>query len=153
VAAGGERLDLVVHNAAIGSFKPTLDVRANQWDLTMNVNARALLLCAQQALPLMAHGGQIVAVSSLGSRRVVPSYGAIGVSKAALEALVRHLAVELAPRGIRVNAVCPGLVTGSSIASHPALANQQPESSARFVTADDVAEVVLFLCSSAARSI
>src|SRR5262245_37673226 len=69
MAAGGGRLDLLIHNAAIGSFKPALAVRANQWDLSVNVNARALLLCAQQALPLMAdRGGQIVAISSLGSR-------------------------------------------------------------------------------------
>jgi enoyl-[acyl-carrier protein] reductase III len=157
-AAGGARLDVLVHNAAIGSFKPTLDVRANQWDLSMNVNARALLLCAQQALPLMAHGGHVVAVSSLGSRRVVPSYGAIGVSKAALEALVRQLAVELAPRGINVNAVCPGIVGDSSIVRHPAFEALRERSAARtahspLITADAVADAVLFLCSPAARFI
>jgi enoyl-[acyl-carrier protein] reductase III len=157
-AAGGARLDVLVHNAAIGSFKPTLDVRANQWDLSMNVNARALLLCAQQALPLMPHGGRIVAVSSLGGRRVVPSYGAIGVSKAALEALVRQLAVELAPRGINVNAVCPGIVGDSSIARHPAFETLREQAAARtpqgrLVTADAVADAVLFLCSPAAQFI
>jgi enoyl-[acyl-carrier protein] reductase III len=157
IAADGGRLDLVVHNASIGSFKPALDVRANQWDLSMNVNARALLLCAQQALPLMAtQGGHIVAVSSLGGRRVVPSYGAIGVSKAALEALVRELAVALAPRGIAVNAVCPGIVDNSSIVRNPvfaALRQTAGSSSDRFVTADAVADAVLFLCSHAARFI
>ena len=157
IAAAGERLDVLVHNAAIGSFKPALNVRANQWDLSMNVNARALLLCAQQALPLMAaHGGHIVAVSSLGGRRVVPSYGAIGVSKAALEALVRELAVELAPRAIAVNAVCPGIVDHSSIQRHPDFAAARRTSRAAddgLVTADAVADVILFLCSHAAHSI
>jgi enoyl-[acyl-carrier protein] reductase III len=157
-AAGGGGLDLLIHNAAIGSFKPALNVRANQWDLSMNVNARALLLCAQQALPLMAdRGGHIVAISSLGSRRVIPSYGAIGVSKAALEALVRELAVELAPHGIAVNAVCPGVVDKTSVARHPSF-EVQPHVPARgpcdrFVTADAVADAVLFLCSNAAHSI
>jgi enoyl-[acyl-carrier protein] reductase III len=157
-ASGHPRLDIVVHNAAVGSFKPVLDVRANQWDLSMNVNARALLLCAQQAVPLMApHGGRIVAVSSLGSRRVVPSYGSIGVSKAALEALVRELAIELAPRAVSVNAVCPGLVDGTSIARHPDLAARRETGTQTtgnaVVTADAVADVVLFLCSGGARSI
>jgi enoyl-[acyl-carrier protein] reductase III len=156
-AADGGQLDLLIHNAAIGSFKPALNVRANQWDLSMNVNARALLLCAQQAVPLMAdRGGHIVAISSLGSRRVIPSYGAIGVTKAALEALVRELAVELTPRRITVNAVCPGLVDDTSVARNPALATRRDSPVRpcdRFVSADAVADAVLFLCSSAARFI
>lgn len=152
IAARG-RLDILVHNAALGSFKPVMEVRSNQWDLSLNINARALLLCAQQASKLMAdQGGKIVSVSSLGSQRVAPLYGAIGVSKAALESLTRYLAVELAPRKINVNAVSAGVVDSSTIRIHPRfeelrvhLLKQTP--AGRLGTTADIADVVLFLCS------
>ena len=149
----GGPLDFLVHNAAIGSFKPLLDVRPNQWDLSLSVNARALLLCAQSALPLMeGRGGAIVGVSSLGSARVVPEYGAIGASKAAMEALVRSLAVELAPRGIRVNAVAGGVIDGPTIRRHPRAAElidraREHAPAGRLGTAEELAAAVLFLCS------
>jgi enoyl-[acyl-carrier protein] reductase III len=116
------------------------------------VNARALLLCAQAALPaLEARGGRVVAISSLGGRRVVPAYGAIGVSKAALEAATRYLAAELAPRGIRVNAIAAGLVDTESVRRHPAYdaladAARRRAPTRRLVTADAIADAVLFLC-------
>ena len=146
-------LDILIHSAAIGSFKPAHEVRANQWDLSMNVNARALLLCVQAALPaLTARRGRVVAVSSLGGERVIPSYGAIGVSKAALEALTRYLGVELAPRGIHVNAVAGGLLDLPSVRHHPGFDQLAADTvrrtpSQRLGTADDIARVVLFLCS------
>jgi enoyl-[acyl-carrier protein] reductase III len=155
----GGGLDILVHSAAIGSFKNTIDVRPNQWDLSLAVNARALLVCAQQAVPLMrGRRGRIVSVSSLGSTRVVPEYGAIGVSKAALESLTRYLAVELAPRAIHVNAVSAGLVDGPTIRRHPQYARLHDQAVARSPTgrltsAEDVAGVVLFLCSPLADSI
>ncbi len=155
VSAIGEEgpLDILVHNAALGSFKDVLDVRANQWDLTLAINARALLHLAQEARPLLeGRGSSIVAVSSLGSTRVVPSYGAIGVSKAALEALVRSLAVELAPKGIRVNAVSAGLVDTASVRLHPDFDALEASSLrrtplGRLGAAEDVARAVLFLVS------
>jgi enoyl-[acyl-carrier protein] reductase III len=152
IAASGP-LDILVHSAAIGSFKPSLSVRANQWDLTMAVNAKALLLCAQQAAPLMEQRrGRIVAISSLGGTRVIPSYGAIGVAKAAMESLVRYLAIELAPRGIGVNAVAGGLVDTASIRLHPLHRQLEQEALARtpagrIASPADIARVVLFLCS------
>lgn len=152
VAAGGS-LDIIVHAAALGSFKPLVDVRSNQWDLSLDVGARSLLLCVKDALPLMSGGrGRIVALSSLGGTRVVPSYGAIGVSKAAMEATVRYLAVELAPRGIRVNGVAAGLVEGSSVERHAdyaalASACRARTPAGRLGSAEDIAGVVLFLCS------
>jgi enoyl-[acyl-carrier protein] reductase III len=149
----GDNLDILVHNAAIGSFKPLHDVRANQWDLTLNVNARALLLCVQAALPALARcRGRIIAVSSLGGSRVIPSYGAIGVSKAALEALTRYLGAELAERGIRANAVAGGLLDLPSVRHHPGFAALAEDvlrrtPAGRLGSADDIARIVLFLCS------
>jgi len=113
------KLDILIHNAALGVFKPTLELRANQWDLTMNINTRALLLLAKNCLGLMKEGGQIIAISSLGSHRVIPNYGAIGVSKAALESLVKYLAVEMAEHGIRVNAVSGGIIESDTIKKIP----------------------------------
>lgn len=113
------KLDILIHNAALGVFKPTLELRTNQWDLTMNINTRALLLLSKNCLGLMKEGGQIIAISSLGSHRVIPNYGAIGVSKAALESLVKYLAVEMAEYGIRVNAVSGGIIESDSITKIP----------------------------------
>jgi enoyl-[acyl-carrier protein] reductase III len=155
----GPTLDILVHNAAIGSFKPVRKVRANQWDLTMHVNARALLVCAQEAAArLEASGGRIIAVSSLGSSRVVPAYGAIGLSKAALESTVRYLGVEMAPLGIRVNAVTAGLLDLPSVRQHPAFDAMAASARAhspeqRLGTATEVADVVLLLCSPRANGI
>jgi enoyl-[acyl-carrier protein] reductase III len=158
-AIGTGVLDILVHNAAIGSFKPLHGVRSNQWDLTLNVNARALLLCAQAALPgLIAHRGRVVAISSLGGARVVPHYGAIGVSKAALEAAARYLASELAPQGVRVNTIAAGLVETASVRLHPgydtlAAAALARTPTGRFVTAAEIADAVLFLCSAQSSAI
>jgi enoyl-[acyl-carrier protein] reductase III len=157
--AASEGLDILVHNAALGSFKPLHKVRANQWDLTMNVNARALLLLAQGALPsLEARRGRIVSISSLGSTRVLPSYGAIGVSKAALESTTRYLASELGPRGVRVNAVVGGLVDTDASRLHPEYDRLAQVAIAqtplgRLTSAEDIADAVLFLCSPLSEGI
>jgi enoyl-[acyl-carrier protein] reductase III len=148
-------LDFLVHSAALGSFKPVMEVRPNQWDLSLSVNARALLLCAQNALPRMQErGAAIVGISSLGSIRVIPEYGAIGASKAAMESLVRSLAVELAPRGIRVNAVLPGIVDGPTIRKHPRAETLLARASEQSLgTGEEIASVVMFLCSPLAAGI
>lgn len=149
------RLDILVHNAALGSFIPVMNLKGYHWKITMDTNARALLVCSQQAAPLMeGRRGRIIAISSLGSHRVMPSYGAIGVSKAALESLVRYLAVELAPRNIHVNGVSGGAIDTDALLNHP-LADTMKEEvvrrtpAGRMGTPDDLAKVVLFLCSPA----
>src|SRR2546427_167834 len=90
-------LDALVHNAATGVVRRALETEDKHWDWTLNANARALLSLARAAAPKMPAGASIVAISSLGSQRVLENYALIGTSKAALEALVRYLAVELAP--------------------------------------------------------
>lgn len=155
-------LDIFISNAASGFNRPALAQKVNGWDWTMNVNARALLFAAQRAAPLMEKrgGGKIVAISSPGSVRVMPDYIAVGASKAALEALTRYLAVELAPYNIVVNAVSPGLVETEALRYFSTL--NDPEAipravantpAGRLVTPEDVAEAVLFLCSPAAHMI
>ena len=112
-------LDVLVHNAATGVIRPALETEEKHWDWTMNANARALLQLARAAAPQMPAGSSIVAISSLGSQRVLENYVLVGTSKAALESLVRYLAVELAPRGIRVNAVSGGVVETGALEHFP----------------------------------
>ena len=101
---------VVVSNAATGVVRPALETEDKHWDWTLAANARSLLSLARATAPAMEEGAAIVAISSLGSRRVLPNYVLIGVSKAALETVVKYLGVELAPRGIRVNCVSAGVV-------------------------------------------
>jgi enoyl-[acyl-carrier protein] reductase III len=150
VAALGP-LDVLVHNAASGVVRDALETEEKHWDWTLTANARALLALAQAAVPSMPEGASIVGISSLGSQRVLPNYTLVGVSKAALEALVRYLAVELAPRGIRVNAVSAGVVETGALEHFPnkedMLTVGRANPAGRMVEADDVAGAVAFLCS------
>ncbi len=88
---------VVVHNAATGVIRPALETEDKHWDWTLNANARALLSLARATAPEMEESGSIVAISSLGSQRVLENYVLVGTSKAALESVVRYLGVELAP--------------------------------------------------------
>src|SRR5947199_294397 len=107
-AAGPYRV--VVHNAATGVIRAALETEDKHWDWTLAANARALLSLARATVPAMKDGGSILAISSLGAQRVLPNYVLVGTSKAALESVVRYLAFDLAPRGIRVNSVPAGAV-------------------------------------------
>jgi enoyl-[acyl-carrier protein] reductase III len=150
-------LDVLVHNAATGVIRPALETEDKHWDWTLNANARALLSLTRIAAPAMGRGSSIVAISSLGSIRVLENYTLVGTSKAALEALVRYLAVELAPRGIRVNAVSAGVVETGALEHFPnreeMLASGAANPAGRLVSPDDVAGLVSFLCSPDAEMI
>src|SRR5204862_4771720 len=111
--------DVLVHNAATGVIRRALETEDKHWDWTLAANARALLGLGRAIVPTMPSGGSIVAISSLGSTRVLENYVLVGTSKAALESLVRYLAVELAPRGIRVNAVSGGVVETQALDHFP----------------------------------
>jgi enoyl-[acyl-carrier protein] reductase III len=147
-------VDIVVHSAALGAFKPAHLLKINQWELSMDVNAKAFYLLAQKTIPLMAQrgGGSIIGISSLGSHRIIPNYGAIGVSKAALETLVKYLAFELAPKNIRVNCVSGGLVDTDALKFFPGYEAFKEEvvkrtPAGRIGQPDDLAKVVGFLAS------
>jgi enoyl-[acyl-carrier protein] reductase III len=150
--------NVLVHNAATGVARPGLDTEDKHWDWTLNANAKALLSLSRAVVPTMPEGSSIVALSSLGSSRVLENYVLIGVSKAALEALVRYLAVEFAPRGIRVNAVSAGVVETGALDHFPNRAQMLEMArtrtpAGRMVEASDVADVVVFLCSPGADMI
>ncbi len=151
-------LDVVVHSAATGVIRPALETEDKHWDWTLNANARAFLSLARAAAPAMPPGASIVGISSLGSMRVLENYVLVGTSKAALESLVRYLAVELAPRGVRVNAVSAGLVETEALDHFPnreqmLAAGRGRTPAGRLVEPRDVAEAVAFLCSPGAAMV
>ncbi|MBD1379660.1 enoyl-[acyl-carrier-protein] reductase FabL [Bacillus sp. IB182487] len=154
------RLDVLVNNAASGVLRPALELEENHWDWTMNINSKALLFCAQEASKLMerAGGGYIVSISSLGSIRYLDNYTTVGVSKAALEALTRYLAVELSSRNIIVNAVSGGAVDTEALKHFPNreelledARNNTP--AGRMVSIDDIVNTIDFLTSDKASMI
>jgi len=146
------RLDILINNAASGVARPALELDDRGWDWTMDVNAKAVLLCSQHAAKLMKDGGKIVNISSLGSRMVMPVYTAVGVSKAALEALTKYLAIEMADLGISVNAVSASAVLTEALKIYTSAQGlgdsvYQTTPAGRMVTPEDIANVVAFLCS------
>jgi enoyl-[acyl-carrier protein] reductase III len=155
-------LDIFVSNAASGYNRPAMEQKVKGWDWTMDINARSFLFAAQQAVPMMESrgGGKIVAITSPGGDRVIPDYVVVGASKAALNALTRYLAVELAPKNIRVNAVSPGVVE-TDVLQHFATFREdnilekiaEATPAGRLITPEDVANAVAFLCSPGAEMI
>ncbi len=148
---------VVVHNAATGVIRPALETEDKHWDWTLNANARALLALARATVPSMDRGSSIVAISSLGAQRVLENYVLVGTSKAALESVVRYLAVELAPQGIRANAVSGGVVETGALEHFPnkeeMLRSVERTPVGRLVEPDDIAGAVSFLCSTDAQMV
>jgi enoyl-[acyl-carrier protein] reductase III len=153
-------LDFLIHNAASGYNRPVMAQKPKGWDWTMNINARSLLFMAQRAAVLMEPrgGGAIVSISSPGAGRVLPDYVVVGASKAAIEAITRYLAVELAPKNIVVNAISPGVVLTEALQHFDLVRSDEQivehilaiTPAGRMLTSQDVAGVVAFLCSPAA---
>ena len=146
-----DRLDLLVSNAASGVLRPALELSLKHWRHCLETNALALNLLAQGAARLMGRGGSIVALSSLGATRAIPQYAFIGASKAALESLVRSLAQELGPRGIRVNVVSAGVVDTDALKHFPNREQLLAEFGRRaplgpHLTPEAVADAVYLLC-------
>ncbi|WP_100330438.1 enoyl-[acyl-carrier-protein] reductase FabL [Bacillus xiapuensis] len=154
------RLDVFINNAASGVQRPIMELEEKHWDWTMNINSKALLFCAQEAAKLMdpKTGGSIVSISSLGAIRYLKNYTAVGVSKAALEALTRYLSVELAERNIVVNAVSGGAIDTDALKHFPnrdeILEDAKANTPAgRIVRMEDMVHAVMFLISEGAYMI
>ncbi|MFA9559242.1 enoyl-[acyl-carrier-protein] reductase FabL [Evansella sp. AB-rgal1] len=155
------RMDILVNNAASGVLRPLLELEESHWDWTMDINNKGMLFCSQLAAERMknaGNGGAIVSLSSLGSQRYLKNYTTVGVSKAAVEALTRYLAVELAPFQIRVNAVSGGAVDTDALTHFPNREELLSDAisrtpAGRLVEPDDLADAVLFLLSEEAKMI
>ncbi|EIJ82063.1 enoyl-(acyl carrier protein) reductase [Bacillus methanolicus PB1] len=154
------RLDVFINNAASGVLRPALEIEESHWDWTMNINSKALLFCAKESAKLMekSGGGKIVSISSLGSIRYLENYTTVGVSKAALEALTRYLAIELAPKNIVVNAVSGGAINTDALKHFPNREELLREAKAktpagRMVEIEDIVNTIMFLISDEASMI
>ena len=148
----------LVHCAATGVHRPFEELTAKHWDWTMSLNVRAFFELVRQMLPLWRDGSAIVPVSSAGAVRAVPAYATVGASKGALESLARHLAVELAPKGVRVNILAPGSVETQAWDAFPDKEQRLADAIRRtplqrMVSLDEVAQAAQFLCSPASRGI
>ena len=153
------RFDVLVNSAARGLERPrgALDSLPRHLKHTMDVNLFGPWFCAQEAATLMVEGGAIVNLLSPGAQRYLPRYAPVAISKGALASLTTYLAVELAPRGIRVNGVSAGMVEGSDgvrLMPEELLERyRQAVPAGRLTQPEEVAEAVAFLCSDAAAMI
>jgi len=151
----GDRLDILVANAGISKAATIEETTAENFDRLFAVNVRTPFFLVQQLLPILSKGSSIVFVSSLAARAVVGTMPAYAATKGAIDTLVKHFASMLGPRGIRVNAVAPGVVdtemsslTKTDAGRDFALGMQALK---RLAQPDDVADVVAFLASEDAR--
>ncbi len=147
------RLDIFVHNAAFGTMGSILRMGMYSWRAAMDINVAALLLLSQKLAPLLEKSqGHIIGMSSIGADMTFSEYACIGVSKAAMEALCKYLAYELAPIGIKCNAVSAGPIVTRALdwfkhpeAVHRYATTKSPLS--RIGYPKDVAGIVSFLCT------
>jgi enoyl-[acyl-carrier protein] reductase III len=154
----GPHLSGLVHCAATGIHRPIEELTERHFDWTFNLNVRAFFKLTQLLMPRFSEGSSIVAVSSWGAVRALPCYSLVGSSKGALEALARHLAVDLAQRGIRVNILTAGAVLTDAWKSVPNSEARIAETiyrtpAGRLVTTEEIAYAAQFLCSDAAAGI
>jgi NAD(P)-dependent dehydrogenase (short-subunit alcohol dehydrogenase family) len=155
---GSPHLSGLVHCAATGIHSPIEELTERHFDWTFNLNVRAFFKLVKLLIGRFSEGSSIVALSSWGALRAIPSYSLVGASKGGLEALARHLAVELAPRGIRVNILTAGAVLTDAWKAMPNSDARIAETirrtpAGRLVTAEEVAYGAQFLCSDAAAGI
>jgi enoyl-[acyl-carrier protein] reductase III len=151
-------LSILVFAAATGVHKTLDQLTTRHLDWTFGLNVRAFFELVQRLSPRMPSGSSIVAISSEGAVRAVAQYTLVGASKGALEALARHLAAELAPKGIRVNVLSPGTVLTDAWKVLPDAEARLAEAGrrsflGRLTTAEEVAWAAQFLCSDAASGV
>lgn len=145
------QLNFLISNAASGVLKPALTMSTKHWRWCMETNALALNHLVSEGRSFMPAGGRVIALSSLGAERAIPNYAFIGASKAALEALVRSLSLELAEYGITANTVSAGVVDTDALKYFPNREQLLDEYQAhaladRPLTPADVANTVFLLC-------
>ena len=110
-----DRIDQVVHYAVDAYASPALAADPIRFTRAVTTNGTSLLFLVQAALPLLSRGSTVFYLTSRGGRIVVPNYAAVGVAKALAESLMRYLAVELAPKGVRINAIAPAIVETDAV--------------------------------------
>lgn len=151
----GERLDILVANAGVANAAPIEETTVEDFDRLFAVNVRAPFFLVQQLLPTLHEGSSIVLLSSLAARASVGTLSAYAATKGAIDTLVKHFAAALGPRGIRVNAVAPGVVqtdmsnfTKTDAGRDYTLGLQSLK---RLAEPHDIGDVIAFLASDQAR--
>jgi enoyl-[acyl-carrier protein] reductase III len=155
---GSRPLSILVFAAATGVHKSVEELTTRHFDWTFSLNVRAFFELVHRLSPLMPPGSSIVPVSSEGATHAIPHYTLVGASKGALESLARHLAAELAPRGIRLNILSPGAVLTDAWKAMPDSESRLSKESqrsmlGRLTTLEEVAWAAQFLCSDAASGL
>lgn len=153
-----DRIDILVHSAASGVHRKAMELSDRHLKWTFEINFFAVHKLTRELVGKMGKGGRIIGITSPGGTHVIPSYAAVGSTKGALEALFRHYARELAPEGIAVNLVCPGLVMTDVVKAVPELEELlnltlEYTPSGALTTPEHVAEVVRFLTTDAAAQV
>jgi 3-oxoacyl-[acyl-carrier protein] reductase len=154
----GGKLDVLVANAGAAKASPIEDSKIEDFDRLFAINVRAPYFLFQQLLPVFSDSASIIMISSLAARAVVDQLSVYGATKGAIDTLVKHFAAAVGPRGIRVNAVAPGVIdTGLSSSLTKTEEGRQGllamQALKRIGQPEDIADVVAFLASDAARFI
>ena len=151
----GERLDILVLNAGVSNHTPFEDMTVEEFDALFAVNVRAPYFLVQQLLPMLSNGGSIIFLSSLGASVAVGTLSAYASTKGAISTLVKYFAVAFGPRGIRVNAVAPGVIdtdmSSFTKTEDGRTAVKGMQALKRIGRPEDVAAVIAFLASDDAR--
>jgi enoyl-[acyl-carrier protein] reductase I len=156
LSARWDRLDFLIHSVAFAQREDLrgrfMDTSRDSFAQALDISAYSLVALARRAAPLLKEGGSIIAMTYLGSQRVVPNYNVMGVAKAALEASARYLASELGPQGVRVNCISAGPIKSLSASAIPGLRTMMDATEAaaplrRNVTAGDVGNTAVYLLS------
>jgi enoyl-[acyl-carrier protein] reductase I len=162
VAKQWDRIDFLVHAVAFSDKSELtgryLDTSPANFQMTMNISCYSLAAIVQRAEKLMTSGGSVITLTYYGAEKVMPNYNVMGVAKAALEASVRYLAVDLGPKGIRVNAISAGPIktlAASGIGDFRYILkwNEYNAPLRRTVTPDEVGNTALYLVSDLGRAV
>jgi NAD(P)-dependent dehydrogenase (short-subunit alcohol dehydrogenase family) len=151
----GDRLDILVANAGIGKSATIEETTIADFDRLFAVNVRAPFFLVQQLLPILGEGSSVVLVSSLAARATLGTLSAYAATKGAIDTLVKHFATALGERGVRVNAVAPGVIATEMSSFTKTESGQEfvlsIQALKRLGGSDDVAAAVVFLASDEAR--
>jgi len=151
----GQRLDILVANAGVGKMKTLEETTLEDFDTLFAVNVRAPFFLVQQLLPVLGHGSSVVLLSSVLATAAIPNLAAYSATKGAIDTLTKHFAAAFGERGIRVNAIAPGVVETdmSSFAKHDAGRDftLSMQTLKRIAQPDDIADTIAFLASDSAR--
>lgn len=147
------RVDVLVNDAAMMTFKPVLELSVDDWDHVLNVNLRSTFVFCKACVPHMPAGGSVVNVSSVHAHETTKNVVPYAASKGGMEAFTRGFSMELAPRKVRINCVAPGAIDTPMLWDNPNIKSGAEQISGAVGKPDDVAAAVCFLASSEARFI